>query len=461
MGLLGGNYLVSIHPNFRFGLGVYGAVYGERGGFFTGGFESTLHFPLTEHIYFDSGFFVGGGGGGAAPQGGGLMFRPHLDFGLNLGKYLSLGIGYSIVRFPNGKIRSDQATIHVQRSFSAFIYPGMQRQSVGILEGINLNRHRRLFALQINAYFPDRGTPGRDGLPLDSRMDVVGVRWREAMSGRWWGDFETGGAWGGGVDGFAQVFIGSAYEWPLLKTVSFLTGLQLGAAGGGDVHTGGGMLARFNLAGVTALSSQWQFILEAGRIVAVDGEFRAWALTGALAYDYDVLRPSNNKSAKNFEANQLQWADFRLRAGMQRYARYWYGNGRKDSGLAPVPVDQVHLKIDAFATESWFVSGQALAAYDGGAGGYAVGLVGSGLRLSLTPAIYTSAELLVGAAGGGGIAVGGGMIVQPMLGLGYRIKQTWSVELSAGYIHAYSGALDAAIMDLAIGYEFSVPHGKK
>ena len=75
LGLVGTSYLFDINENFYFGGSVYSAVYGKRGGFFTGGLTAGVKYPLSKNISSESSLFCGGGGGGSAPQGGGLMLR--------------------------------------------------------------------------------------------------------------------------------------------------------------------------------------------------------------------------------------------------------------------------------------------------------------------------------------------------------------------------------------------------
>ncbi|HKW82337.1 MAG TPA: hypothetical protein VJN68_01180, partial [Burkholderiaceae bacterium] len=107
LGLVGGSLLFEIDDGWWTGPAVYGAASGERGGFFVGGFEAQRRWQLAERLHVAAGLFVGGGGGGAAPVGGGLMLRPALALTRDFGGYRA-GISWSDVRFPSGKIRSNQ-----------------------------------------------------------------------------------------------------------------------------------------------------------------------------------------------------------------------------------------------------------------------------------------------------------------------------------------------------------------
>lgn len=455
MGLLGVNYLLDLNQYAYFGLGVYGAVYGQRGGFFTGGLDVGLRYPLWKGLGLDAGYFVGGGGGGAAPQGGGLMLRPQIELNYrNTG--LQFGMGVSRVSFPNGDIASNQLSVSFRKQFKSFLLAGQEKDPPARLEA---KGHRRLFSPQLLAYFPFEGTKGTGDVVHDVRMDVIGIRWKEKLVGQWWGDFATGGSWGGESDGFAQVLLGVGHEIRVVPGWSLLPGIQIGAAGGGRVDTRSGVITRASLASLLRVRGNWHLIGEGGWVSAVDGEFSALFASAAIAYEYETLRPVAGDNFTVFNKGDVQWANFRIRGGVQRYAAYLSGNGRKNRELAIRPVDQVYMKIDVFANTYVFFSGQALAAFDGGVGGYAVGLLGPGLKLPVAPGLSFTLEALIGAAGGGGIAAGGGRVAQPMASIDIELTRSLHLELGAGYIKALDGELEAWVLDAGLGFDFSVPHG--
>jgi hypothetical protein len=108
-------------------------------------------------------------------------------------------------------------------------------------------------------------------------------------------------------------------------------------------------------------------------------------------------------------------------------------------------------------SRSFFVTGQALGAYDGSAGGYAVGLLG--LRLLSSPVLTQQTRLFLeasaGGAGGGGIPVGGGSVAQGMAGVMLDIGRSFSMEASYGRIGAIHGVLDSSLIEVGIVYRFS------
>ena len=68
-----------------------------------------------------------------------------------------------------------------------------------------------------------------------------------------------------------------------------------------------------------------------------------------------------------------------------------------------------------------------------------------------------NAEFAAGAAGGGGVDVGGGAIIQPQLGLTWRLNHQLAARLEAGRVKALGGKLDSNLIGLGVIYEFSRP----
>ncbi|HTL99284.1 MAG TPA: hypothetical protein VL181_10820, partial [Holophagaceae bacterium] len=113
MGLLGLTTTTDLGP-FYIGAGLYGAAWGQRGGFFNYGLEGGLRGRPFDSlpVEFDAGLYAGGGGGAAAPQGQGLMLRPHAGAALVLGRF-RFGAQLSEVRFPHGGFDSTEAAFTV------------------------------------------------------------------------------------------------------------------------------------------------------------------------------------------------------------------------------------------------------------------------------------------------------------------------------------------------------------
>ncbi len=454
MGLAGGNYLVKAYKYLDFGLGVYGAVRGKRGGFFTGGAQLKSQFSLSPVTFLGVEGFIGGGGGGSAPQGGGLMLRGASFVGAVYGAN-ELKLGYSYITFPNGDISSEQWFLGYAYRFKSLHFPGWSNKalSINVVTGLTdrLAITPKQFSFQTSFYFPTADNKTVSGETLTQRLDVIGVRYQSLISKKLWFDFETGGAMGGGIDGFAQVFSGMNYKQPISKRVTWSSGISLGAAGGGRVSTGGGSMLKMYTGSDVQINKNWILYSHIGLITAPGGEFTAASFNINLGRTYNSLTVGG--AIKFSDASSaVNKRKFRIRPGIQSYSSY-RRHSRKSSDVVNHPVSSVQIKLDSFFTKTLFFTGHAIGAFDGKAGGYAVGLVGAGFQF--LP--FANIEFLVGAAGGGGIDVGNGEVIQPMLNAEIPLNKAWSIEPGVGYIHAISGGLSSWVSNFGLSYRFSSP----
>jgi len=458
MGLLGGNYLLGRNEGSYLGLGIYGAVTGDRGGFFVGGVEAGYAYCWQWGWCADTGFYLGGGGGGAAPQGGGLMLRPHLEARYASSLWGGLwGLGMSEIRFPNGDIQHRQFYLSFERAFQTLMLPGWHEPSVlggFVPDSRQLQVAPRSVYIQAMNYLPSQGQSGRSGKALDDTINVLGIRWREHRGTRWSWDFETSGAFGGQVDGLAQVFAGGSTNWCRVEQLTCHVTAMLGSAGGGDVHTGGGILGRLMLGAEYALNKRWLGMVEVGQTSALHAPFNAMTLNLALGYRYHTLVPG---LGEGFEWQRSgHWQKNRIRAGQQSY--FAPASRLRKQGQGGDQVDLLTLKLDSFLTTRVYVTGQAMGAYRGDAGGYAVGLIGAGWHQPWQNEYFMEAELAAGAGGGGGLAVGSGALVQPAISIGKRLNRQLSLAAGIAQVHAPEGEMSAQVLDISVNYRFSVPH---
>lgn len=454
MGLLGTNYLLHLNRNIYAGLGIYSAVSGKRGGFFTGGLEAGFKTKMGKLWELDAGLFVGGGGGGAAPQGGGLMIRPHvgLQYKTAIGK---IGLQFSQVDFPDGDIKSKQLSLSYEKAFTTLFSPHwLQEKRVSSYDHQTIRKLRPAtqdLSAIIQSYNLPVGTLNVDGQVQDKNMSLVGIEWDYFLNDTTFFRLQPLGALGGDSDGYASLLMGLGYRYKLTNNTSVKVAASIGASGGGRLSTGGGFTAD------AAVNLQHHFNnglligLRAGVVGAPDGDFEAKSL--GLLVGYSDQAPSNRK----FTAADVKPRHWRLRATHQTYRPR--GDTSRKFSTTP-DTRNVHLfglQTDLFINNNVYLSGQAIGAYDGGAGGYAAGLVGAGYVTPLwkNSRLLLNTELLVGAAGGGGLAVGDGLVSQAMVGLGYRTSRASSLHASYGRIKSHNGHFEADVINLTYGLRFS------
>ncbi len=450
LGLLGTSYLYDFQHNIYFGIGVYSAVTGERGGFFTGGVELGKKIRLYKNIYTDFGLFVGGGGGGSAPQGGGLMLRPHIGILYDTGKY-NVGLSLTKVKFPNGDIDSNQVSLNINFPFSLIheknIFSKITLQEIDNLIGTTgkkIGWQDHYFAVTMQRYMPGNGSKTTSGAKMNSNMTLVGFEYGTKLNRNIFSFVEAAGAGGGDTDGYAEILGGLGYTKQIKTHSGIYVKAALGASGGGRVDTGGGIIAKESIGIYSKLMKNLILTTEVGHIDAIGGNFHAFTLKTSLNYGVKFL--SFGKSLRSIEGytlfNDKEW---NIRISNQTYL----DKNSKDS-----KINLIGFKIDRYISDNTYLSGEALGAYNGKSGGYAVGLLGVGKRYMINNSLSAFGEFLIGGAGGGGVDVGGGLIYQPMVGLEYKLRNNLGVQLSFGKTKSISGSLDTNVLDFGFSYKF-------
>ncbi|MBO8217540.1 hypothetical protein [Prochlorococcus marinus] len=434
------------------GVTLYGAASGRRGGFFTGGYTLGVERPLTENLIFDAGGYVGAGGGGAAAQGGGLMIRPHIGLKYDF-NWSILGLNYSYVDFPNGDISSDAVALSLDIPFSS---PALNWEDTGLTvsdyfgtELSNVSLHRSHLATRIRNYYPTIGSKTTSGGSIDDSLVLVGVEYSYFLDKNWFTTFETAGAVSGGVGGYAELLAGIGYRLPLTKDdrLALLPALTIGGAGGGAVETGGGFVARANLGLEYQASSNLSLIIDGGYLTAPDGNFDTPYVGFNLAYVMETFA----KDQKGFllkETELIETTKWRFRPAHQ-----WYFEAQRRGG-SPRDMQLMGGKIDWIGGDWWYLTGQGLSAYAGGAGGYSEGHWGVGVFSPSWKNLQLYGEMLIGAGGGGGVDSGSALLYKPTVGLEYNLNRDFSLQTGIGKVISKNGNLDANILDVSLVWRY-------
>ena len=456
MGLYGIGAYERFNPFLYGGITAYGAATGSRGGFFTGGYTMGLESKLTDNLILDIGGYAGAGGGGAAADGGGLHIRPHiaLKYDFNWGL---LGLNYVYVDFPNGgDISSDTIAFSMDLPFSSLISNsednGMSTADYFGPNWSNLSRHRSHIAARVRAYSPSSSSETVSGKSLGNTLGLVGVEYSYFFDENWFSTFETAGAAQGDVGGYAELLAGIGYRLPLTKNdrLALLPSLTIGGAGGGDVKTGGGFVARTNLALEYRLSNDHSLIMDSGYLTAPDGNFDTPYVGFNLAYVMENFA-QDQKGAPLKETDLIQTTRWRFRPAHQ-----WYFDAQRKGNYSS-DMQLLGGKIDWMLGDRWYLTGQGLSAYGGGAGGYSEGLWGAGIVSPSWKNLQLYGEILIGAGGGGGVDSGSALMSKPSLGLQYNINQDLSIQTGIGKVISREGNLDANTLDFSLLWRFGTP----
>lgn len=431
------------------GVYFYDAVSGRRGGFITLGLSGGLEYPLAERWRVESEVFVGAGSGngGLELAGGGLMLRAALGAQYVLTPQDNVSLGWSRVSFPEGgAIRSEQLYVAYRRDFKALFREGAPLFGhAGLPVPAGYDPARQQPALILRAVRVPVSARRLDGSPQGD-MQQVGVEWRSHVSDRLFVRAETVGAMGGRSAGYMQVLAGAGADYPLGEALALEAALNVGGGGGGGVDSGGGLLLDGMLGVRLALADDWFLRASLGRVHAPDGQY------AGTTYALGAGRDFGAGAGRADPAATLQAYPLRVRAVQQTYT----GKNADWRTRPEQAVGNLGVQLDYFVHPSLFVTGQGLAAYRGEAGAFMTGLLGAGYRQALTERVFAEAEALLGAAGGGGMNVGSGLVHQFNLGVGYQLSDTWSVLASLGRVQAVNGPFSAAVAGVSLGYHFNL-----
>ena len=455
MGLYGISAYERFNPWLYGGITAYGAATGRRGGFFTGGYTLGMESQLMDNWFFDVGSYVGAGGGGAAADGGGLHIRPHigLKYDFSWGK---VGLNYIYVDFPSGDISSDAIALSMDFPFSSAINNSEDDEITAAdyfgADWKNLSRHRSHLAARFRSYSPASGSKTASGSSLDNSFGLVGVEYSYFLDENWFTTFETAGAATGGVGGYAELLAGLGYRLPLTKNdrLAILPAITIGGAGGGDVGTVGGFVARANLGLEYRLSSDLSLIMDGGYLTAPDGNFDTPYAGLNVAYVMENFA-QDQKGAPIEETDIIQITKWRFRPAHQ-----WYFDAQRREG----PSQDMQLlggKIDWMGGDWWYFTGQGLSAYGGGAGGYSEGHWGIGIVSPSWKDWNFYGEMLLGAGGGGGVDSGSALMYKPSVGVEYNFNNDISLQTGIGKVISYNGNLDANTFETSLVWRFGTP----
>ncbi len=422
-GIAGMSLLVTTDSGYYFGESIYSAALGQGGGFFVGGVELGKTTPIGERFFWDASLFIGGGGGAKQVPGDGLMLRPQLHFGVNMGR-ARLGVGAAWTQVSGSAISSPSFGVTLSRALDLALVSG---------GGTGGNTEFSQMRVRYRPYIP-LGSTKRSGQPL-KRMQMIGAEMIFAESDQRETFIAANGAVAGDAEGYADWQIGQRY---LLGQGGLRAygEASVGIGGGGSVDSGGGLIASLG-AGL-----RWQ----PGRVGIDLGISALTSITG----DFLVLSPALNIGLA-FGGGQRQSTDWQISTGLTQ--QFPNANFRK-SGVAntgaPLMIDT---KIDLFLSDNLYMSGQAYTALAGGAGGYQIGLIGLGYRQKLAPRWSLSGEAFVGAGGGAGVDTKGGLLLAYGVDLDYALTERMFVTVGAGQVMALQGG-GMAPLTANIGFKF-------
>lgn len=421
---------VDLGRELTFGQAIYSGAVGDAGGAFFWGFEGVKRFGLTPDLALGVSGFFGGGGGAAQVIGDGTMFRFGAFAEHAIARDWALQAGVSRVMISDADIDDWAAT------FGLAYRPSDARREGGS-GGLRL----RSVSMGASRYsFPD-GTTRAGGAQPD--LSLVGAEASFFAGPKMEFFLGADGAASGG-DGYMQVFGGARRRFDL-GAVSLFGQASAGFGGGGEVDTGSGPLARAALGISVPLGDMFDAELSYGVYKAVDSGLEGSGVQARLT------RVFHRTPDAVSDPNPQNW---QLSMGLSgQVPNGSYMKSGSNDGIDPIMQESA---IDLFITDSAYVTGNAQTTVGGGVAGFAIGLIGLGYEFDLSETWRVSVEGHVGAAGGGGVDVGKGLMGGLRAELDYVLSPRNSLSLGVGTLQAVDGGgLNVPVIQIGFKHRFT------
>lgn len=454
MGFTGIHYNLMINNWAYGGLGIYGAVTGNKGGFFTLGVNAGVKKYFTDNFYTDAGFHFGGGGGAGAPDGGGAFILPHVNLGYHF-KNFSVNSGWSYVDFfDGGAIKGHQLNVglEIPLNFEYASYTASENTyDFGNLKtsSWNLNSKKNSLLFHVNNLKIKGGNSNVNVQKFNgATIRLAGFEMASYFSNNWFGFVKVDGAFDGIKAGYMDVFLGAGHQFSFNKNrTNVLAKFGLGAGGGGGVDTQGGFLLYPDISLEQQVFKDIYLSINKGFVLSPNAHF--YTSSFGVGFKYYAERNGILSEENTFTEGTFKGLEIITKQDL-------YLNAKRDSNPTE-NLHQISVQVNFDLNKNVYVAGQTSFANFGNAGAYAEGIVGLGLKTNpfLNDKITLFAQGLAGAAGGGDISTGQGLIIKPSAGLRYKLNNTLSLRTAAGYVKAKGGNLSSPFINLGVQYNLS------
>ena len=457
MGLLGFYYLAKVSPFINGGIVGYSAISGNQGGLFVLGIEGNIYHRLISKLWINYGLFVGGGGGKVG-TGNGSMIRSQIGLSYDFERF-KVGANYSYVSFPDSRIQGKQVGLSIAIP-TKFYYtnPNFIGRTINDLNMLNHSSSNIVFnriymGIIVKNYFQEVATKNTFGEVQDNTIWLTGFELGRFMTKNTYILLKTSGAFKGNPHGYMDFLGGIGYNYPFIAKYLSLTGkITAGSGGGGYVETGGGLLVETNIGLTLNFTPNIAMQIDGGYLNSPYGNLKAISLTSKLLYSIETASIAPTTRTKSAEGiyNFNNWAI--------RITNQVYKHPKRNQNIANDNVHLICVKFDKLLNKYIFLTGQAHSAYSGNyVGGYAAGLVGVGIQSKtiFNDQVKANAEMLIGAGGGGHLAIGQGAIAQSVFGITYNFTNYFSLRMSTGKLFALKDDLNNDIIDLGLVINFA------
>ena len=456
MGLSGIHYNFNAGKSVYLGVGMYGAVTGIRGGFFSLGVNAGFKKYITSKVYIDTGLHFGGGGGALTPDGGGAFILPHFNVGTHFSKF-DISAGYSYINFFDfGDIKGYQLVLDLSIPFSFDYAP--YKFSGRILDLNNPNAesgwHQQTilssFKLGFDNLIVKAGVDGNGGFNEDKSIGLMGIEYDSYFNRNAFLFVKADAAYRGIMAGYMDLFLGAGYQLPFNKDSFKLTGkFSLGAGGGGGVNTQGGFLMAPTVGLEKRIGHSTYLGVDVGYLLTPNRYFVASNYSFGLKY---YLNQSGVLSSEGKPFQFAKFKGFEMTVGQEVYL-----NAVRTKNKPTQDLYKILMQFNYSLNKYCYAIGQTSFADFGNGGAYAEGIVGLGFKYMLPAANKFSfnAQLMAGTGGGGDVKTGDGVLLKSSLGMSYNFSEKLGITTSFGKAIAKGDALNSTMFNIGLNYRVS------
>jgi hypothetical protein len=258
------------------------------------------------------------------------------------------------------------------------------------------------------------------------------------------------GAYYGIRGGYMDLFLGLGHQLPFNKGRTKVLGkFGIGAAGGGGVDTQGGFVFYPDISLEQKLWKNTFLSLDASLLMSPNAKFMASGYgIGLKQYLHmDGLISEDGKAYTSAKFKGLEAI-----VGEELY----FDAARNLS--EPQDLYQIFLQLNFYLYKNFYLAGQTSFANFGDAGAYAEGIVGGGVSTfsGFSERVQLYAQVMLGAAGGGDVATGQGLIVKPSMGVSLFLNDKLGIRTSFGLVKSIEGELNSPLINVGLNYRIAM-----
>ena len=284
MQLVGVEWLTYLNNHWFVKIETEGAMGGDNNGYMQILLGGGLRLPITRSTSIKLHAAAGPAGGGGADVGGGLLLDAGLGVQQNISKNLALELSAGGVMAPSHTFEALNVALKLNYQFGL---PDVGSSPVSWYGLQEFDTTPLRVRLTNQTYFKadDRWRNG----DINQEVSNLGVQMDYFLTPNWFITGQGLAAYAGDAGAYMVGEVGLGSVWNVTPNW-FIEGEALfGAAGGGGLAVGSGLVAQGNASVGYRLNNALSIIATAGRIEALQGDFKANLVGVSFAYQFSTF----------------------------------------------------------------------------------------------------------------------------------------------------------------------------